>query len=401
MDQQAGRLLSDVTIIDLTRVLSGPFATMWLGEMGANVIKVEIPGTGDESRRNPVFVNGISSFFITENRNKRSVTLNMKSEEGKVLLKELVKQADVLVENFRPDVMERLGLSYETLAEVNPRLIYCSISGFGSYGPYTKRPAYDVVSQAMGGIMSVTGEAGGEPLKVGTSIGDIAGGLNAIIGILAALHYREVTGRGQRVETSLTDSVIALMQPENNRYFVTGKVTPRTGNHYPANCPYGTYHAKDDVFMIGCGKDDLFAKLCEKVLERPELAKDERYSTISARVAHYDEVGAFLEKWAADYTAEEVVEKLLANGIPASPILSIAEISKDPHFAEARGMFPKIDQPGVGEFTVTAVPIKFSGAEVSPQRPCPSLGEHNEEIYGGMLGLSPEKISELKEKGVI
>lgn len=395
--------LQDITVIDMTRVLSGPFATMWLGEMGANIIKVEIPNGGDEARRNPPFAEGsdLSTFFVTINRNKRSITLDLKQEEGKDIFRKLVKHADVLVENFRPDVMDRLGLGYEILHEINDRLIYCSISGFGSFGPYAKRPAYDVISQAMGGIMSVTGEEGGDPLKVGASLGDITGGMNAVIGILAALHARTLTGKGQRVETSLTDSIIAVQQAENNRFFVTGNRTPRTGNRYPANCPYGTYHAKDGVFMIGVGKDALFIKLCEQVLGRPDLAQDPRFCCISARVAHYKQIRTLLEDWAKDLTVDEVVEKLLQAGIPAGPILSIAEISQDPHFADARNMFPTMDQPGIGKFTVTAMPIKFSDTKTCVHRPAPTLGQHNAEVYKELLGLTPEEIERLKEKKLI
>ncbi len=401
MDDNKKGALSDLVVLDMTRVLSGPIAAMWLGEMGADVIKVEIPNGGDEARRNPVFINGISSFFVTINRNKRSITLDLKSEEGKDLFRALVKKADVVLENFRPGVMERLGLGYDELKKINEGLVYASISGFGSDGPYTNRPAYDVIAQAMGGIMSVTGEQNGEPLKVGASIADIAAGMNVVIAILAALHYRSVTGKGQRVETAMADSIIALQQSENNRYFVTGNTTPRTGNRYPANCPYGTYHARDGVFMIGVGKDALFDKLCEKVLMMPEIAKDERYNCISARVAHHEEVRKILEGWAAAYTVSEVVDKLLAQGIPAGPILSIAEISEDEHFAKARKMFPTMEQPGIGTFRVTAVPIKMSESELFIHRPAPALGEHNYEVYGDMLGLTKEEIDGFKQKGTI
>jgi len=393
--------LSDITVLDLTRVLCGPFATMWLGEMGANIIKVEIPNGGDESRRNPVFVNGQSSFFTTVNRNKRSITLNLKSEEGKAIFRELVKQVDVVVENFRPDVMDRLGLGYEELRKINDRLIYASVSGFGSYGPYAKRPAYDVIAQAMGGIMAVTGEKGSEPLKTGCSIADITGGMNTVIGILAALHARSLTGKGQRVETSLTESIIALQLSEFNRYFVTGNETPRTGNAYPANCPYGSYHAKDGTFMIGVGKDDLFVKLCAQVLGKPEAAEDPRFNCISSRIAHYDEVGALLEEWSTQHTVQEVVDTLLANGIPAGPILSAGQIAEDPHFAGARNMFPTMEQPGIGQFRITAMPIKFTETPTGVQRPCPSLGQHNEEIYTGLLGMTPEQLDTLKQQGII
>ena len=393
--------LSDITVIDMTRVLSGPFATMWLGEMGANIIKVEIPNGGDESRKNPVFVNGISSFFVTVNRNKRSITLNLKSEEGKEVFRELVKKADVVVENFRPDVMDRLGLGYEELRKINERIIYASVSGFGSNGPYTKRPAYDVIAQAMGGIMSVTGELGGEPLKVGASIGDITAGMNAVIGILAALHYREQTGKGQRIESAMVDSIIALQQAENNRFFVTGNDTPRTGNRYPANCPYGTYHAKDGIFMIGVGKHEMFIKLCENVLKHPEYAIDERFNCIAARVAHQQEVCEILEAWSTQHTVDEVVETLLANGIPAAPIMGIRQICEDPHIAGAREMFPTMQQPGIGDFRITAMPIKFSETETYVHRPAPMLGQHNEEVYAELVGLTAEQLAQLKTNGTI
>lgn len=399
-DREKGAL-SDITVLDMTRVLSGPFSTMWLGEMGANIIKIEIPNGGDESRRNPVFVNGISSFNTTINRNKRSITLNLKSEEGKELFRQLVKKADVVVENFRPDVMDRLGLGYEDLRKINDQIVYASISGFGSTGPYAKRPAYDVVAQAMSGIMSVTGELGGEPVKVGASIADIAAGMNVIIGILAALHARNITGKGQRVETSLVESIIAMQQSENNRYFVTGNLTPRTGSRYPANCPYGAYHAKDGQFMIGVGKDELFVKLCEKVLMHPEYAQDERFNCIAARIEHQDEICEILEAWSMQHTTEEVVDALLAQGIPAGPIMSIKELSEDPHFAVERNMFPTMEQPGIGEFRVTAMPIKFSDTQPRISRPAPALGEHNEGVYRELLGLDPSEIAAMKERGTI
>ena len=394
--------LSDVVVLDMTRVLSGPFAGTWLGEMGADVIKIEIPNGGDESRRNPPFSpNGTSAFNTVNNRNKRGITLDLKKEEGKAIFRELVKKADVVLENFRPDVMDRLGLGYEELKKINPRIIYASISGFGTTGPYAKRPAYDVISQAMGGIMNLVGEEGGEPLKIGASVGDITAGMNIIIGILAALHSRQNTGMGQKVETSLVESIICLQQPENNRYFVNGQIVPRTGSRHATNCPYGTYHAKDGQFMIGCGKDELFYKLCRNVLGRPECAEDPRLLTISSRVENRDLVCEVLEGWSMQYTVEEVVDKLLAEGIPAGPLLTIKELAEDPHFNDHRQMFPYMEQPGVGSFRVTAMPIKFSDTQTRISRPAPALGEHNEEVYGQLLGYTPEQVAQLKEQGII
>lgn len=402
MDQQNLGALSDITVLDMTRVLSGPFAATWLGEMGANVIKIEIPRGGDESRRNPPFSpDGTSAFNTTINRNKRSITLDLKSEEGKEIFRQLVKKADVVLENFRPDVMDRLGLGYEELKKINDQIIYASISGFGTTGPYAKRPAYDVIAQAMGGIMFGVGEEGGEPLKVGASIGDITAGMNVIIGILAALHARSIIGHGQKVETSLVESIIGLQQSENNRYFVDGEIIRGTGSKHPTNCPYGAYHAADGMYMIGVGKNEIWCKLCENVLKKPELGTDPRFDSIANRVAHKQEICEILEGWSRAHTVSQVVDTLLANNIPAGPLMSIADLATDPHFNDHRGMFPYMEQPGVGPFRVTAMPIKFSRTETRIYRPAPALGQHNEEVYGELLGYGKEKLAQLKEKGII
>ena len=402
MEKKMQGPLSDITVLDMTRVLSGPFAATWLGEMGANVIKIEIPRGGDESRRNPPFnADGTSAFNSTINRNKRSITLDLKSPEGKEIFLELVKKADVVLENFRPDVMDRLGLGYEALKKVNSRIIYASISGFGTTGPYAKRPAYDVIAQAMGGIMFGVGEEGGEPLKVGASIGDITAGMNVIIGILAALHARELIGHGQKVETSLVESIIGLQQSENNRYFVDGQIIRGTGSKHPTNCPYGAYHAADGMYMIGVGKNEIWCKLCKNVLGHPEYGTDPRFDSIANRVAHKQEILQILESWSMEHTVSEVVDTLLANNIPAGPLMSIADLAKDPHFNDHREMFPYMEQPGVGAFRVTAMPIKFSETQTRIYRPAPALGEHNAQVYGQYLGFDAQKLAELKEKGII
>lgn len=402
MEKQFKGALSDITVLDMTRVLSGPFAGTWLGEMGANVIKIEIPKGGDESRRNPPFnADGSSAFNTTVNRNKRSITLDLKSEEGKEIFRSLVKQADVVLENFRPDVMDRLGLGYEELRKINDQLVYASISGFGTSGPYAKRPAYDVIAQAMGGIMFGINEEGGEPLKVAASIGDVTAGMNVIIGILAALHARTVIGHGQKIETSLVESIIALQQSENNRYFVDGEVVRGTGNKHPTNCPYGAYHAKDGMYMIGVGKNEIWCKLCENLLGHPEYGTDPRFDSIANRIIHKNEICEILENWSMQHTVTEVVDMLLANSIPGAPLMSIADLVEDPHFNDHRGMFPYMEQPGVGPFRVTAMPIKFSETETRISRPAPALGQHNEEVYREYLGFDEAKLAELKEKGII
>ena len=393
--------LRDIRVLDLTRVLSGPYAAMWLGDLGADIIKIEMPGKGDDARMTPIHVNGESTFFAAMNRNKRSVTLNLKDPEGREILLEMAKKADVVLSNYRPGVMEKLGLGYDVFRAVNKRIIYATVSGFGQKGKYASRPAYDIIGQGMGGIMSITGTEGGEPNRVGTSIADITAGMNTVIGILTALHARELTGEGQCVDIALLDSVLALMPSENLRYYVSGHLVPRLGNRYVGNAPYGSFKAKDSYFNLACGSDKLFRKFAEEVLKRPELADDERYCIMERRSDHYPEIKKIVEDWAADQTVDEIVEKCLACGIPAGPIWNMDDISKDTYFTEEREMLIKIDQPGIGEMTVTNNPIKLSQTKSSVRRPAPHLGEHNAEVYGELLGFGEEKLNELKEKGVI
>ena len=394
--------LSDITVLDMTRVLSGPFAATWLGEMGANVIKIEIPNGGDESRRNPPFSpNGTSAFNTTINRNKRSITLDLKKEEGKEIFRELVKQADVVLENFRPDVMDRLGLGYEDVKKVNERIIYATISGFGQTGKYAKRPAYDIVAQGMGGIMSVTGIDGGEPNRVGASVADVTGGMNFVIGILAALHARSITGKGQCVDIALVDSVLALMPSENMRYYISGKKVPRLGNRYLGNAPYGAFKAKDDYFVLACGSNPLFYKFAADVLKRPELCEDERFRIMANRSDNYPLVKEFVEEWASQHTAKECVDILLAAGIPAGPIYDMDDIVNDDYFTREREMLVEMEQPGIGKLTVTNNPIRLSETKSAIRRPAPLLGQHNAEVYGQWLNYGEAKLEELKSKGVI
>ena len=341
--------LSDVRILDLTRVLSGPFAAMWLGDLGADVIKIETPVKGDDARFTPIHVNGKSTFFAAINRNKRSVTLNLKSPEGKEMFLEMVKQADVVLSNFRPGVMERLGLGYDVLREINDQIIYATISGFGQKGKYSQRPAYDIISQGMGGIMSTTGVENGDPIRAGASIGDITAGMNTVIGILAALHARTLTGKGQAIDVAMVDSILALMPSENMRYFISGGLVPRTGHRYIGNAPYGVFKAKDKLFIIACGSDKLFYVFCDKVLKRPELKDDERFKIMTKRSDNYYLVKEIVEEWASQYTADEAVEIILAAGVPAGPIFDMNDIINDEHIVGEREMLVKVDQPEIGE----------------------------------------------------
>lgn len=393
--------LKDVKILDLTRVLSGPFAAMWLGDLGADVIKIETPKVGDDARFTPIHVNGNSTFFAAINRNKRSVTLNLKSPEGREIFLEMVKQADVVMSNYRPGVMERLGLGYDQLSAVNEKIIWATVSGFGQKGKYASRPAYDIVAQGMGGIMSLTGPENGEPTRVGTSIADVSAGINLVVGILAALHARTLTGKGQCVDIAMVDSILSLMPSENMRYFISGKKVPRLGNRYIANSPYGAFKAKDNYFIVACGSDKLFARFCRDILNRPELAEDERFSTMASRAVNHDLIKEIVEGWAAAYTAEEAVNTILDAGVPAGPIFDMDDIANDEHIVGEREMLVKMEQPGIGEVTVTNNPIKLSDTKPVIRRPAPLLGQHNEEVYGEWLNFDAEKIKELKEKGVL
>lgn len=398
MDKQ---ILSGITVLDLTRVFCGPYCTMWLGDMGAKIIKIEQPNVGDDTRAWGPTQNGASAFFANLNRNKYGVTLNLKSPEGKAMFLKMVEQADVVVENYRPGVMKKMGLNYEELRKVNPRIIYASASGFGTYGPYSDQPGYDIVAQAMSGIMSLTGHKGGPPTRVGSSIADASSGINLVVGILAALYAREHTGEGQEIEIALVDSVVGLTTVENMRYFATGKVAERNGNHYALLSPYGSYRGKDKDFIIGCGNQKLYELLCNNVLKRPELITDPRFLTVVDRAANDDEMQIEVEKWSTTVTAKEAIELLHANGIPAGPLNDTSDVVVDEHIAGARQMFPEVEHPIVGKLKGTAVPIKFSATPTTIRKPSPLLGEDNAAIYGELLGLDEAQLAELKEKKII
>lgn len=393
--------LKDIVILDLTRVLAGPYCTMLLADMGANVIKIEIPGRGDDTRSYAPFQNGESMYFANFNRDKKGITLNLKDPKGKEIFLELAKKADVVVENYRTGVMDRLGLGYETLREVNPKLIYAAVSGFGSYGPYSDRPGYDIISQAMGGLMSITGQPGDPPTRAGNAMGDVLGGLNLTIGILAALHARGLTGKGQRVDISLVDSVVSSLEAAPQRYFQSGNVPQRIGNRYAPVAPYDAYEAKDGYFVIGCGNQKLYELLCNKILERPELITDERFTTLPLRVKNNAALKEIIEKWSANYTIDEAVEKILAVGVPAAQIFDIRRITEDPHIVDVREMFVPLKHPVIGDMRVSGCPIKLMDTKICIDTPAPTLGQDNEEIFGDVLGIPAEKLQELKTQGII
>ena len=395
--------LSGITVLDLTRVLAGPYCTMLLGDMGANIIKIENPDGGDDTRAWTPLVNEESLYFANINRNKRSVTLNLKSREGKEMFLELVRKADVVVENFRPGVMKKLGIDYEVLKKVNESIIYASVSGFGSYGPYSDRPGYDIIAQAMGGLMSITGSEEGPPTRVGTSVGDETSGMNLTIGILAALFSRQNTGKGQYLEVALVDSVVAFTSISFYKCMNGGEVPTRMGNEDILLCPFSVYRAKDGDFALCCGNQKLFESFCSEVLKKPELILDERFKDTKARsdIKNKNAFRLIIEEWSSQYTVEENTAQLVAAGIPSAPVYDAAQIMADEHISKVREMFPKVQHPAIGEMTIMGNPIKFSDTKVSIEVPAPLLGQHNEEILGSMLGLEKQKLQALKQSGVI
>ena len=397
--------LENLTVLDLTRVLAGPFCTMMLADMGANVIKIEIPNGGDDTRAYPPFrehnLQGEqeSLYFANLNRNKKGVTLNLKTPEGKELFKKLVSQADVVVENYRPGVMDKLGLGYDVLKEINPRIIYAAVSGFGCYGPYHLRPGYDILAQAMGGMMAITGPKGGGPTRAGSALGDILGGLHVTIGILAAVNARTITGRGQRVDVSLMDSVIAATENTALKYLESGEIPPRMGNRYAAVSPYDGFRCKDGVVIIACGNQKLYNKLCTEILDRPDMITDPRFVDMPGRLKYQDDIQVVVEDWLKDKTMHEATDILLSHGIPAGPILDISQILADPHVKE-REMFVEMEHPTLGHITVNGCAIKLMDTKPAVRTPAPALGQDNRAVYQQMLGLSDAEFDALHEKQV-
>lgn len=395
------KALSDITVLDLTRVLAGPYCTMMLADFGANVIKIEVPEKGDDTRSFGPLKNGASMYYANVNRNKKGVTLNLKAEEGKEIFLEMVKKADVVVENYRPGVMEKLGLGYDVLKEVNDQIIYGAVSGFGCYGPYSQRPGYDIIAQATGGLMSITGEAGGHALRVGNAMGDVLGGMNLTIGILTALHARTLTGHGQRVDVSLVDSVVSSLETGTQRYFASGKQPELMGNRYASAYPYDSFQAKDGLFVIGCGNDKLYNLLCAKVLKREDLMTDPRFDTNINRCENHDALKPEIEKWTREHTIDEAVEIILAAGVPAAPINDLRRVTTDKHIAEAREMFVDLPHPVIGDMRVNGNPVKLLETKAVISHPAPELGQDNEDVYGAMLGYDMARLDLLKDQKII
>jgi crotonobetainyl-CoA:carnitine CoA-transferase CaiB-like acyl-CoA transferase len=387
--------LAGLTVLDFTRVLSGPYCTMLLADMGARVIKLEQPGRGDDTRAwGPPFVNGESAYFLSINRNKESLTLDLKQTSARPILQALLARADVLVENFRPGTMERLGLSYETLAATHPRLVYCSISGFGQTGPRRKEPGYDAVIQGEAGLMSITGEATGPPYRLGVAISDIVTGMFAAQGITLALLARFRSDRGQHVDIGMLDATAALLTYQAGIYFATGTTPGRMGNRHPTIAPYETFHALDGDFVVAVGNDEQFRRFCS-IIGAESLATDERFLTNRARVMHYNELRPLLVERLSARPREEWVRDLKAAGVPCGSVRDVGEVLADPQL-DARGMIHTIDHVSAGAIRLLGVPIKLSETPGSVRMAPPALGQHTDRILEE-CGLSHAEIQGLRD----
>ena len=393
------KALEGVRVLDLTRMLAGPFATMILGDLGAEVIKIEDPKDGDPTREiGPFFVDGMSAYFISINRNKKSLTLNLKTEKGRQIFYELVKKSDIVIDNFRPGVHERLGIEYEKLKELNPRIICCSISAYGNEGPKRDHPAFDLAIQAYSGAMSVTGERDGAPVRMGIPIGDLAGGLYGAISVLAALHRRERTGEGCRIELSLLDCTFSLLTYMVQYYLSAGYVTERVGSGHPSIVPYQAYQTKDGYLVIAVFTERIWEKFCEAIGMK-DLAKDPRFENNSKRVENRDELDKILKEKFLEKTTDEWIQILNSNGVPCSPINTIDRVVEDEQI-KLRNMIVEFVHPSYGKVKTMGTPVKIEG-EKEEFAPAPELGEHTVEILRNVLEMPPEKIEELKKEGIV
>ncbi|MDP2954163.1 MAG: CaiB/BaiF CoA-transferase family protein [Chloroflexota bacterium] len=393
--------LDGIRVLDLTWVLSGPFATMVLSDLGAEVIKVERPHAGDMARGNGPFIDGESSYFLSLNRGKKSLTLDLGQPRGKEVFLRLVQKADVVVENFTPGTMKGLGLDYEALRQHNPALIYAAVSGFGQTGPYASRPALDIVVQAMGGIMSITGEPGGPPLRPGASLGDIAAGLFTAVGILAALQERGKSGLGQMLDISMLDCQVAILENAFARYLATGEVPGPLGTRHPVFTPFQAFETKDGwvvVALVG-GLQDRWPLFCASI-GRVDLIDDPRFESGWSRTQHYQELEPIFSQALKARTTQEWLEEFSRVGIPCGPVNTIDQVANDPQ-VRAREMLTSVLHPRLGEVKVVNTPVKLSRTPAKLERASPALGEHTREVLGQLLGLGPQELDDLAQSGVL
>jgi crotonobetainyl-CoA:carnitine CoA-transferase CaiB-like acyl-CoA transferase len=390
--------LDGVTVLDLTRVLSGPYCTMILADMGARVIKIEQPGKGDDTRGwGPPFIEGESAYFLSINRNKESVTLDFKTPDGRAILDRLIARSDVLVENFRPGTLAKAGFDYASLAERYPRLIYCSVSGFGQTGPRRHEAGYDAVMQGEGGLMSITGASDGPPYRLGVAISDIVTGMFAAQGVLLALFARERTGQGQLVDVAMLDSVAALLTYQAGIYFATGSAPRRIGNRHPTIVPYETFAASDGEFVLAVGNDDQWRRFCATAGLDPD---DERFTTNRLRVTRYAELRPILAERLRTDTRQSWIERLTAAGVPCGSVRDLDEVFSDPQLA-ARQMVADVEHATIGTLQLLGIPVKLSQTPGAVRTAPPTLGQHTASVLEGDLGLSPLEIEALRRQRAI
>ncbi len=391
--------LHGIRILDLSRVLAGPFCTMILSDLGAEVVKVEVPGGGDDARSFGPFKNGQSLYFLSINREKKSISLNLKTPKGLAIFKDLVKHFDVLVENFRPGTMEKLGLGYEELKAIHPGLIYAASSGYGHTGPASRKASYDILAQAMGGIMSITGWPGSPPTRVGMSLGDITASLYAAIGILAALQHRNRTGLGQKVDVSMLDCQVSILENAITRYQVDGQAPGPIGNRHPTIAPFQAFRASDRYFVVACGNNSLWQRLC-LAMERPDLLENAAFATNELRTQNLPALVEELDKTFCMKTADEWVSIIDGAGVPCGPINTIDKVLEDAQ-VQARQMVVEVEDLHAGRVRIAGNPIKMSLLEDQMVRgPAPAVGQHNVEVLSDLLGMSREEVEALGREGV-
>jgi CoA:oxalate CoA-transferase len=391
--------LTGVNVLSFGRVLVGPYAAMLLADLGAEVIKVEDPGTGDMARTNGPFIQDLSSYFLSVNRGKKSLSLNMRHEKAKEIVRDLLPEIDVLVENFRPGIMKKMGLDYESVKELNPRLVYISISGFGHTGPYSEKPAFDMVAQATGGTVSITGEPGRPPVRVGFSIGDMGATLFAVSAGLAALYEREKSGRGQHIDVAMLDCQVALCENACARYFATGKVPRPIGTRHPIVTPFQVFPTQTDDMVVITFRDDEWENLCH-VIGREEWAEDERFKTGADRTANHAALEPLLKEVFRTKPRDEWLALFERAGIVSSPVNTIAQALEDPQ-VQQREMVRTVDHKRLGTLQVVGTPMKFSRTPCCIERAAPDVGEHTAEILGERLKRTREEMDRLQEEGVI
>jgi CoA:oxalate CoA-transferase len=401
-DQQP---LSDIRVLDFTLMLAGPYATMMLGDYGAEIIKIEQPGKGDNTRNIGPFMphdqeHKAGGYFLSISRNKKSLALNLKRPRAVDIVKQLTKISDVVIENFRPGVMERLGLGYETLSSINPKLVYTSISGFGHSGPYRERPAFDLIAQAMGGVMAMTGPKGGNPLKVGPGIGDIWASTIAVYATMVALHHANHTGKGQHVDCAMYDTMLYMIERAIMMYSMTGIISGRDGNAHPLYAPYDCFETNDGKFIVIAGHwQKQWENLC-RAMARDDLLEKPELKSMSGRAENYDYLRPIIDAWAKSRKQNELVELLIEHDVPVAPVQTVEDIFKCPQ-AKSREMLVDIDHPIAGRLKVVGPPAKLSKTPGRITNPAPLLGQHTEEILSSLLSYSNEDIQNLKDDGVI